>query len=144
MKDLYTCEIVGWAMDSRMRKSLVMDALYTAYWQKKLPSGLMHHSDRSSQYCSLAYHELQRAYGMQTSMSRKGNCWDNAPLGSLIGTLKTESLYHYRFSTREQARQVIFEYIEVFYNRIRRHAEIGNQVPAEFAKLYYLTQHSAA
>jgi putative transposase len=144
VKDLYSCEIVGWAMDSRMSKSLVMDALRTAYWQKKPPSGLMHHSDRGSQYCSLAYRELQRSYGMQTSMSRKGNCWDNAPMESFFGTLKTESLYHYRFATREQARQVIFEYIEVFYNRIRRHAKIGNQVPAEFAKLYYLTQHFAA
>jgi len=133
IKDLYTCEIVGWAMDSRMTKTLVVDALRAAYWRKKPKPGLMHHSDRGSQYCSSAYRALQASYGMKTSMSRVGNCWDNAPMESFFGTLKTESLHHYRFATRGQARQVVFEYIEVFYNRIRRHAKIGNQAPADFA-----------
>jgi putative transposase len=133
IKDLHTCETVGWAMDSRMTKTLVMDALRAAYWRKKPKPGLMHHSDRGSQYCSSAYRALQASYGMKTSMSRKGSCWDNAPMESFFGTIKTESLHHYRFATREQARQVIFEYIEVFYNRIRRHAKIGNQAPADFA-----------
>lgn len=129
----HLCEIVGWAMESCMTKTLVLDALRAAYWRKKPKPGLMHHSDRGSQYCSSAYRALQASYGMKTSMSRKGNCWDNAPMESLFGTLKTESLHHYRFATREQARQVVFEYIEVFYNRIRHHAKIGNQAPADFA-----------
>ena len=144
IKDLHTCEIVGWAMDSRMTKTLVADALRAAYWRKKPKPGLMHHSDRGSQYCSSAYRALQASYGMKTSMSRKGNCWDNAPMESFFGTLKTESLHHYRFATREQARQVVFEYIEVFYNRIRRHAKIGNQVPANFANQFYASNPIAA
>ena len=77
-------------------------------------------------------------------MSRKGNCWDNEPMESFFGTLKTESLHHYRFTTREQARQIVFEYIEVFYNRIRRHAKIGNQIPAKFAKQCYASDKIAA
>ena len=137
IKDLYSCEIVGWAMDARMTKTLVADALRSAYWRKKPSPGLLHHSDRGSQYCSEAYRALQASYGMQTSMSRKGNSWDNAPMESFFGTLKTESLHHYRFANREEARRVVFEYIEVFYNRIRRHAKIGNQVPADFASQYY-------
>jgi putative transposase len=145
VKDLHTCEIVGWAMDSRMTKTLVVDALRAAYWRKKPKPGLIHHSDRGSQYCSSAYRALQASYGMKTSMSRKGNCWDNAPMESFFGTLKTESLHHYRFNTREQARQVVFEYIEVFYNRTRRHATIGNQAPADFAdQFYHSRQQSAA
>ena len=144
IKDLHTCEIVGWAMDRRMTQTLVADALRAAYWRKKPKPGLMHHSDRGSQYCSAAYRVLQASYGMKTSMSRKGNCWDNAPMESFFGTLKTESLHHYRFATREQARRVAFEYIEVFYNRIRRHAKIGNQIPADFANQYYAGRQQSA
>jgi putative transposase len=144
IKDLHTCEIVGWAMDSRMTQTLVADALRAAYWRKKPKPGLMHHSDRGSQYCSAAYRALQASYGMKASMSRKGNCWDNAPMESFFGVLKTESLHHYRFATREQARHVVFEYIEVFYNRIRRHAKIGNQVPADFANQYYGSRQQSA
>ena len=78
LKDLHTCEIVGWAMDSRMTQTLVADALRAAYWRNKPNPGLLHHSDRGSQYCSHAYRALQASYGMQTSMSRKGNCWERA------------------------------------------------------------------
>ncbi len=144
LKDLYTCEIVGWAMDERMTKTLVADALRSAYWRRKPKAGLMHHSDRGSQFCSATYRSLQASYGMETSISRKGNCWDNAPMESFFGTLKNESLHHYRFATREQARQVVFEYIEVFYNRTRRHAKIGNQIPSHFAKQFYEVSHPAA
>jgi putative transposase len=144
VKDLYTCEIVGWAMDNRMTQRLVMDALTAAYWKKKPLTGLLHHSDRGSQYCSAAYRALQASYGKQTSMSRKGNCWDNAPMESFFGTIKTESLHHYRFKTRETAKRVIFEYIEVFYNRIRRNSKIGNQIPAEFANQHYISNQIAA
>ena len=136
IKDLYTCEIVGWAMDKQMTKQLVIDALRAAFWRKKPKPDLLHHSDRGSQYCSAAYRALQASYGMQTSMSRKGNCWDNAPMESFFGTLKTECLHHYRFATREEARRVVFEYIEVFYNRIRRHEKINNQSPADCAKQF--------
>ena len=143
VKDLYTCEIVGWAMDSRMTKTLVMDALRAAYWRKKPQVGLIHHSDRGSQYCSVAYRALQASYGMTTSMSRKGNCWDNAAMESFFGTLKTESLHHYRFATRAQAQQVVFEYIEVFYNRIRRHAKLDNQIPADVAHQFYASKQQS-
>ena len=136
IKDLYTCEIVGWAMDRQMTKQLVVDALRAAYWRKKPKTGLMHHSDRGSQYCSAAYRALQVSYGMKTSMSRNGNCWDNAPMESFFGALKTESLHHYRFATREEARRAVFDYIEVFYNQIRRHAKINNQSPADCAKQF--------
>ena len=137
VKDLYTCEIVGWAMDKQMTKQLAIDALCAAYWRKKPPPGLLHHSDRGSQYCSGSYRALQVGYKMKTSMSRKGDCWDNAPMESFFGTLKTECLHHFKFKTRDQARQVVFDYIEVFYNRIRRHATIQNQVPADYANQFY-------
>ena len=162
IKDLYSCEIVGWAMDKQMTKQLVLNALRAAYWRKKPSAGLLHHSDRGSQYCSKAYRDLQKSYKMQTSMpqreaihyaasrmwschSRKGDCWEseayplgcNAPMESFFGTLKNESLHHYRFDTREQARRAVFEYIEVFYNRIRRHAKIGNNSLAEYANSFY-------
>ena len=137
VKDLYTCEIVGWAMDKQMTKQLVIDALRAAYWRKKPLPGLLHHSDRGSQYCSGTYRALQVSYKMKTSMSRKGDCWDNAPMESFFGALKTECLHHFKFKTRDQARQVVFDYIEVFYNRIRRHATIQNQVPADYANQFY-------
>lgn len=144
VKDLHTCEIVGWAMDERMTKTLICDALRAAFWRKKPAAGLMHHSDRGSQYCSKAYRALQTSYKMQTSMSRKGDCWDNAPMESFFGTLKTECLHHHIFKTRAEATRVTFEYIEVFYNRIRRHAKINNQIPAKFAQDWLTQQHKNA
>ena len=137
VKDLYTCEIVGWAMDKQMTKQLAIDALRAAYWRKKPPPGLLHHSDRGSQYCSGTYRALQVSYKMKASMSRKGDCWDNAPMESFFGALKTECLHHFKFKTRDHARQVVFDYIEVFYNRIRRHATIQNHAPADYANQFY-------
>ena len=148
VKDLHTCEIAGWAMDERMTKQLVCHALRSAYWRKKPSAGLLHHSGRGSHYCSKVYRALQTRYKMQTSMSRKGDCWEfalsrhlseaqsshNAPMESFFGTLKNECWHHYTFKTRAEARAVTFEYIEVFYNRIRRHAKLKSQIPAEFAK----------
>ena len=133
VKDLHTCEIVGWATDSRMTKTLVADALRAAYGRKQTKPGLMRRSLRGSQYCSSTYRALQASYRMTTSMNYKRNCWDNAPMETFFGPLKTESLHLYRFATREQAKQVVFEYIEVFCNRIRRHAKICTQIPADFA-----------
>ena len=127
-------------MDKQMTKQLVIDALRAAYWRKKPLPGLLHHSDRGSQYCSGTYRALQVSYKMKTSMSRKGDCWDNAPMESFFGALKTECLHHFKFKTRDQARQVVFDYIEVFYNRIRRHATIQNQVPADYANQFYKTE----
>ena len=97
-----------------MTQSLVCDALRATYWRKKPSADLMHHCDRGSQHCSKAYRTLQANYKMQTSMSRKGDCWDNAPMERFFGTLKTECLHHYKFKTRAQAKRVTFEYIEVF------------------------------
>ncbi len=144
VKDLYTCEIVGWAMDSRTPKTLVADALRTAYWRKKPKPGLTHYSDRGSPYCSSTYRALKASYGMTTSMSRHGNCWDNAPMESFFGTHKTERLHHYCFATREQAEQVVFEYIEVFHNRIQRHSKIGNQIPADLVNQFYASRKQSA
>jgi len=135
--DLYTREIVGWAMDRRLKRTVALDALRMACWRKKPQPGLLHHSDRGTQYASLDYQGLLKALGMRASMSRKGNCYDNAAAESLFATLKKELVQLQRFATREQARQAIFEYIEVFYNRILRHSKLGNLSPSEFERRYY-------
>lgn len=143
VKDLYTCELVGWAMGSRMTKELALAALRMAFWHKKPPHGLIHHSDRGSQYCSQAYQTALAGYGMQASMSRKGNCYDNAPMESFFGTLKMELTHPVRYATREQATQDIFEYIEVFYNRVRRHARLHYLSPVDFERQFYNTRQAA-
>ena len=102
-----------------------------------------HHSDRGSQYCAHAYQKLLREFGMQASMSRKGNCWDNAPMESCWGCLKTELIHQRRFATREQAKREITEYIEIFYNRIRKQARLGHLSPAAFCQQYYAIQMAA-
>lgn len=107
VKDLFNGEIVGYAMDERMTRSLVMQALFRAVVLRRPDKGLLHHSDRGSQYCSRDYQSLLEQFGMQASMSRKANCWDNAPMESFWGTLKTELVHHRRFASREQARQEI-------------------------------------
>ena len=131
IKDLFSCEIVGWAMDKQMTKQLVVDALRAAYWRKKPPKGLIHHSDRGSQYCSAAYRALQDSYGMVTSMSRRGNCWDNAPMESFWATLKRECA-DVVFASHTQARTEIFAYIMGFYNRQRRHSTLHYVSPCTF------------
>ncbi|HFD8837609.1 TPA: IS3 family transposase [Salmonella enterica] len=137
VKDVYTCEIVGYAMGERMTKELTGKALFMAVRNQRPPAGLIHHSDRGSQYCAHDYRAIQEQFGMKTSMSRKGNCYDNAPMESFWGTLKNESLSHYRFNTRNEASAVIREYIEIFYNHQRRHSRLGNTSPAAFRKKYY-------
>ncbi|ECF0927234.1 IS3 family transposase [Salmonella enterica subsp. enterica serovar Coeln] len=137
VKDVYTCEIVGYAMGERMTKELTGKALFMAVRNQRPPAGLIHHSDRGSQYCAHDYRAIQEQFGMKTSMSRKGNCYDNAPMESFWGTLKNESLSHYRFNTRNEASSVIREYIEIFYNRQRRHSRLGNTSPVAFRKKYY-------
>ena len=123
-------------MSKRMTTPLVIQALFRAVAAKRPGKGLLHHSDRGSQYCAHAYQKLLRQFGMQASMSRKGNCWDNAPMESFWGALKTELVHHPRFSTREEAQREIIEYVEIFYNRIRKQARLGYLSPAAFNQKY--------
>ena len=133
--DLYSRTIVGWSMAERMTRQLVMDALILAVRRRNPPRGLLHHSDRGSQYASEDFQELLLKYGMICSMSRTGNCWDNAPAESFFSILKRELVFHNRYQCRAQARQSIFDYIERFYNRRRIHASLGYVTPSEFEKL---------
>lgn len=132
--DLYSRRLVGWAMSPRVDGLLTLTALRQALGQRRPPAGLLHHSDQGKQYAAGDYQDLLREYGLIGSMSRKGDCWDNAPMESFFGTLKQELVYPERFATREEAKAKIFEYIEVFYNRQRRHSSLGSQSPAEFER----------
>ena len=130
--DLYSRRIIGWAMADNLERWLAIDALQMALETRQPPPGLIHHSDRGSQYASHDYQALLTQHQFQVSMSRKGNCYDNAPMESCIGTLKTEQVYHRHYATRAEAKTDIFEYIEVFYNRFRRHSALGYQCPVAF------------
>ena len=130
--DLYSRIIVGWSMDGRMTRKLVLDALGMAVGRRRPGPGLLHHSDRGSQYACGDYREALTAHGMVCSMSRKGDCWDNAPMESFFHTLKTEMVNHRDYRTRGEAKADIFEYIEVFYNRSRRHSALGLIAPADY------------
>ncbi len=130
--DLYSRRIVGWAMAATMHRDLVLKALDMAVADRKPDEGLIHHSDRGSQYASDDYRRAQAAYGMIASMSRRACCYDNAAAESFWHTLKNELIHRRHFQTRAEAQQAIFEYIEVFYNRIRRHTSIGNVSPVDF------------
>ncbi len=143
IKDLFTCEIVGYAMAARMTTDLVLQALRWAVGAKRPRPGLLHHSDRGVQYCAHDYQAQLRQWGLTSSMSRKGNCYDNAPMESFWGTLKQELVHHRRYATREQARREITEYIEVFYNRQRRHSRLGNRSPVTFAQQWARQQLAA-
>lgn len=134
IKDVFTCEIVGYAMGERMTKELVGQALFRAVQTRRPAPGLIHHSDRGSQYCSHDYRKLLDQFEMQASMSRKGNCYDNAPMESFWGSLKNELVHHRRYATRSEAISSIQEYIEIFYNRQRRHSRLGYLAPAVFAQ----------
>jgi len=140
--DLCSKGIAGWSMDERMKSDLVASALMMAYERRNPGAGLLHHSDRGSQYASQDYQEMLKAYGMQGSMSRKGNCWDNAPMESFFHTLKTELTHHEKYRSREEARRSIFEYIEVFYNRQRLHSSLGYKTPAEFEQEFQETAYA--
>ncbi len=134
--DLFSRRIVGWSMQASLQKQLVLEALTMALKLRRPGPGLLHHSDRGSQYASAEFQEALCASGMVCSMSRRGNCWDNAVVESFFGTLKNELVYRCRFATRQQARQEVFEYIEVWYNRCRRHSALGYLSPAEFEQLH--------
>ena len=143
IKDLCTKEIVGYALNERMTHDLVGRALFRAISAKKPSRGLIHHSDRGSQYCSRNYQKLLKQFGIVPSMSRKGNCYDNAPMESWFGTLKSELTHHRHYRNRHEATKEIVEYIEIFYNRQRRHAKLGNISPAEFEKKLYRLKQAA-
>ena len=130
--DLYSRAVIGWAMGSRLTGELTQQALAMALHRRQPKLGLLHHSDRGSQYAATTYQQQLRAAGMTGSMSRRGNCWDNACVESFFGTLKRELIHHRQYGTREEAKQEIFEYLEVFYNRQRRHSTLSYQSPAEF------------
>lgn len=130
--DLFSRRIVGWAMDKRIKKQLVIDALVMAIGRRRPEPGLLHHSDRGSQYASKDYQKLLKKHGIICSMSRKGNCWDNAPTESFFSSLKKERVYHKTYRTRLEARTDIFNYIECWYNPYRLHSTLGYQSPAEF------------
>jgi len=142
--DLYSRKIVGWSMDDTMKVSLVNDALSMALITRKPSKGLIWHTDRGSQYASYAHKDLLQEYGITQSMSRKGNCWDNAVAESFFHTLKTELVYHEIYETRAQANQSIFEYIEVFYNRERMHSTNNNLSPVQYEEKMMLQNEIAA
>ena len=142
--DLYTRKLVGWSMAERMTQQLALEALTMAYWREKPAPGLIHHSDRGAQYCSHAYRERLAGYKMSASMSRKGNCWDNAPMESLNHSLKVERVNARRYETRAQARSDVFDWIECYYNVRRRHSALGYLSPREFARAYKTDEHRAA
>jgi transposase InsO family protein len=130
--DLHSRRVVGWSMTDHMRQSLVMEALEMAVRRRRPGPGLIHHSDRGSQYGSLAFRRLLARHQIRQSMGRAGNCYDNAPTESLWSTIKRELGEDRRFATREEARAAVFEYIETFYNRRRFHSALGYKSPEEF------------
>lgn len=130
--DLYSRRVIGWAMSHHLTVELAERALTMALANRVPLTGLLHHSDRDSQYAASSYQRLLNVHGLRPSMSRKGNCWDNACVESFFGTLKRELVYHRHYATRDEATQDIFEYIEVFYNRQRRHSTLGYHSPAEY------------
>ncbi len=130
--DLYSRTVVGWSMSRRMTQQLVCDALTMALFRRRFPKGTIIHSDRGSQYCSKQYQRLIKNNGLRCSMGRKANCYDNAVTESFFHTLKVELVHRERYTTRRSARSSIFEYIETYYNRHRKHSAIGHRVPMLF------------
>lgn len=137
--DLYSRKVVGWSMSSRMKAQLVCDALTMAVWQRRPEAGLVAHSDRGSQYASKGYRRLLKAHGFEGSMSRKGDCWDNAVVESFFGSLKQERVQWRSYQTRHEAQQDVLNYITMFYNSHRLHSYLGykspNQYEAEMVEL---------
>jgi transposase InsO family protein len=135
--DLYSRKVVGWAMSNLIDTDLVEQALRMALFQRQPGQGLLHHSDRGSQYASHRMQALLADQKIQVSMSRKGNCWDNAVMESFWGTLKNEWVHHQHYKTRQEAKTDIFAYIEGFYNTVRLHSTLGYLSPTEFEARYH-------
>lgn len=134
--DLFSRQVVGWAMADHMRASLCVQALQMAFWRRKPVAGLLHHSDRGSQYASAEYRGHLKSMGMRQSMSRKGNCWDNSPTERVFRSLKHEQLNDEKFATRDQAKLSVIDYL-AFYNGRRSHSKLGYQTPLEFEQEFY-------
>jgi putative transposase len=134
LMDLFSRSIVGWSMSDKRNAQLTLDALRMALNRRGKVAGLMLHSDQGMEYRTAEYHKTMKANGIECSMSRKGNCLDNAAMESFFHTLKTEHVHQRRYKTRDEARQSLFEYIEVFYNRQRRHSYLNYMTPMEFEK----------
>jgi putative transposase len=130
--DLYSRKVVGWSMNQRMTTDLVKDALTMAVWRRKPKPGLIHHTDRGSQYAGKVYQRELKKYGMICSMSRKGDCWDNAVVERFFRSLKTERTNHRLYRNREEAKRDVIDYIEMFYNSCRLHSYLGYTSPNEF------------
>ena len=133
--DLFSRRVVGWAMSERIDQALVDDALRMAFISRQPPARLLVHSDRGVQYAAMPTRQLLRDWSAQASMSRRGDCYDNAPTESFFASLKKELVHRTRFSKREEARQSIFAWIEIFYNRCRLHSRLGYRSPVEFEYL---------
>ena len=142
--DLYSRKIVGWSMDDTMKVSLVNDALNMALRHRTPKKGLIWHTDRGSQYASYSHKDLLEKYNITQSMSRKGNCWDNAVAESFFKSLKNELVYQTTFYTKKQAKQEIFKYIELFYNRVRSHSYLNGLSPVEFEEKIEMLQVETA
>jgi transposase InsO family protein len=138
--DLFNREVVGWSLKPRMTAGIVTDALTMAWFRRKPASGLMHHSDRGSQYASHVFQSKLKEYGMVCSMSRKGNCWDNAPTESWFNSFKNERVHGLRYETRDEMTSMTFEYIEVLYNRKRQHSTLGYKSPVQFLDAWLIAQ----
>jgi len=141
--DLHSRQVVGWSLKPHMRLELVKDALLMACFRRHPSRGLIFHSDRGSQYCSQEFQDTLAAWGMRSSMSRKGNCWDNAPTESLWGHLKTACVHGRRFATRDQARHAVMDWI-AFYNHSRLHSTLGYLSPMQFEQRWLAAQHKTA
>jgi putative transposase len=145
IEDLATREVVGWSMADHLRAELRVDALVMALQRRRPKAGLIHHSDRGGQYAAGPYRKVLKRHGIKRSMSRRGNCLDNAPMESFFASLKKEHVHHARFRSRAEARAAVFEYVEVFYNRQRLHSALGYRTPAEArASMEGVTMRAAA
>jgi transposase InsO family protein len=130
--DLYSRKIIGWSVSDRITKKVVTDALLKAIWNRKPSKGLIVHSDQGSQYASIEFRNIIKRFGFKQSMSGKGNCYDNAVAESFFHTIKTECVYSEVYKSKSEAKSAIFDYIEIFYNRQRRHSTIGYMSPVDF------------
>lgn len=135
--DLYSRKVVGWSMSSRMKSTIVCDALKMALWRRRPPAGLIHHSDRGSQYASKAFRQVLDSYGIRGSMSRRGNCWDNSVVESFFGSLKQERVHWRNYQTRFEAQQDILQYITMFYNNNRLHSTLNYVSPDEYERQFH-------
>lgn len=138
--DLFSRKVVGWSLNKRITRHLVMDALQMAIWRRRPGSNLLFHSDRGSQYCSNEFQAMLKKHKIISSMSRKGNCWDNAVSESFFGSLKMERIFGSKYRTREETKGEVIDYIEMFYNSNRLHSYLGYLSPNEFEELRRLNE----